>query len=76
MQIISLPRDIYIDYSEYVIDELRKAQPSYLKRKGHASNKSAPSIGQTIEYQKDIDALISHMWISSLILYMRYLIFI
>ncbi len=54
VQIISLPRDIYIDYSEYVIDELRKAQPSYLKEKGMNRINAAPSIGQTIEYQKDI----------------------
>ncbi|NLP00065.1 MAG: LCP family protein [Clostridiaceae bacterium] len=54
VQIISLPRDIYIDYSEYVIDELRKAQPSYLKEKGMHRINAAPSIGQTIEYQKDI----------------------
>ncbi|NLE24046.1 MAG: LCP family protein [Clostridiaceae bacterium] len=54
VQIISLPRDIYIDYSDYVIEALRKAQPSFLKEKGMHRINAAPSIGQTIEYQKDI----------------------
>lgn len=54
VNIISLPRDIYIDYSDYVIDSLRKVQPSYLKEKGMNRINAAPSIGQTIEYQKDI----------------------
>ena len=54
VKIISLPRDIYIDYSDYVIDSLRKAQPSYLKEKGMNRINAAPSIGQAIEYQKDI----------------------
>lgn len=54
VNLISLPRDIYIDYSDYVIDALRKAQPSYLKEKGMNRINAAPSIGQTIDYQKDI----------------------
>lgn len=54
VNVISLPRDIYIDYSDYVIDALRKAKPSYLKEKGMHRINAAPSIGQTIEYQKGI----------------------
>ena len=54
VKIISLPRDIYIDYSDYVINELKKAKPSYLKEKGMNRINAAPSIGQTIEYQKGI----------------------
>ncbi len=54
VNVISLPRDIYIDYSDYVIDALRKAQPSFLKEKGMNRINAAPSIGQTIEYQKGI----------------------
>ncbi|MGI6123644.1 MAG: LCP family protein [Acetivibrionales bacterium] len=52
--VISLPRDIYIDYSDYVIDALRKTNPSYLKEKGMHRINAAPSIGQTIEYQKGV----------------------
>ncbi|MGI6086226.1 MAG: LCP family protein [Acetivibrionales bacterium] len=54
VKLISLPRDIYIDYSDYVIDALRKAKPSYLKEKGMNRINAAPSIGQTIDYKKGV----------------------
>ncbi len=53
MQIISLPRDIYIDYSEYVLDALAEKKPSYLKEKGFHRINAAPSIGNAIEYKGD-----------------------
>lgn len=51
--VLSLPRDIYIDYSDEVIEALRKANPSYLKEKGMHRINAAPSIGNTINYKKD-----------------------
>ncbi len=54
MKIISLPRDIYIDYSENVMDALREAKPSYLKEKGMNRINAVPSIGNAIGYKKDI----------------------
>jgi len=53
VKIISFPRDIYIDYSDYVLDALREAKPSYLKEKGIHRINAVPSIGQAIEYQKN-----------------------
>ncbi|NMA66454.1 MAG: LytR family transcriptional regulator, partial [Clostridiaceae bacterium] len=53
VKIISFPRDIYIDYSDYVIDALRKAKPSYLKEKGIYRINAVPSIGDAIGYQKN-----------------------
>lgn len=52
VKLISLPRDIYIDYSDEVIDALRKAKPSYLKEKGMHRINAAPSIGDTINYKE------------------------
>lgn len=51
VKLISLPRDIYIDYSDKVIEELRKANPSYLKEKGMHRINAVPSIGNTIKYK-------------------------
>lgn len=52
VKLISLPRDIYIDYSDEVIEALRKADPSYLKEKGMHRINAAPSIGNTIKYKE------------------------
>jgi len=53
IKLISLPRDIYIDYSDEVLDALKKANPSYLREKGMHRINAAPSIGNMIEYRKD-----------------------
>lgn len=50
--ILSLPRDIYIDYSDAVIDALREARPSYLKEKGMNRINATPSIGNVIKYKE------------------------
>lgn len=54
MKIISLPRDIYIDYSDEVLSAIKKVKPSYLQEKGIYRINAVPSIGNTIGYQKDI----------------------
>lgn len=53
VKIISLPRDIYIDYSDEVIGALKKVKPSYLQSKGIYRINAAPSIGNAINYQKN-----------------------
>ncbi|NLM75999.1 MAG: LCP family protein [Clostridiaceae bacterium] len=53
VKIISFPRDIYIDYSDNVLNALKKAKPSYLKEKGINRINAVPSIGQAIGYQKN-----------------------
>lgn len=50
--ILSLPRDIYIDYSDAVIDALRETRPSYLKEKGMNRINATPSIGNVIKYKE------------------------
>lgn len=50
-KIISLPRDIYIDYSVDVLNAIKKVKPEYLESKGIYRINAAPSIGDTIEYE-------------------------
>lgn len=50
--ILSLPRDIYIDYSDTVLDALREVNPAYLKEKGMNRINAAPSIGNFIKYKE------------------------
>lgn len=50
--LLSLPRDIYIDYSDVIIDSLRETRPSYLKEKGMNRINAAPSIGDVIKYKE------------------------
>ncbi|HOQ76553.1 MAG TPA: LCP family protein [Thermoclostridium sp.] len=54
IRMISFPRDIYIDYSDFVKDELRKKKPSYLTEKGIEKINAAPAIGNAIEYKKNV----------------------
>jgi len=54
IRMISLPRDIYIDYSDFVKDELSKKKPSYLAEKGIEKINAAPAIGNAIEYKKNV----------------------
>lgn len=51
-KIISFPRDIYIDYSEDVINKLKKSKPALLSEKGINRINAAPSIGDAIDYKK------------------------
>jgi LCP family protein required for cell wall assembly len=53
VKIISLPRDIYIDYSDEILNAVKKVKPSYLKAKGIFRINAAPSLGDTISYQKN-----------------------
>jgi LCP family protein required for cell wall assembly len=54
IRMISLPRDIYIDYSDFVIDELREKKPSYLNEKGMNKINAVPAVGNAIEYKKNV----------------------
>lgn len=52
LTLLSLPRDIYIDYSDLVLDALMEHNPSYLKEKGMNRINAAPSIGNFIKYKE------------------------
>lgn len=52
VKLISLPRDIYIDYSDEVLEAIKKANPAYLREKGIHRINAAPSIGNTIKYNE------------------------
>lgn len=54
VKMINLPRDIYIDYRDYVIEELQAKKPAYLKEKGIFKINAAPSIGNAIGYKKNV----------------------
>lgn len=52
VKIISFPRDIYIDYSDNILDTIAKVKPALLKEKGIFRINAAPSIGDNIAYRK------------------------
>ncbi len=53
VKLINLPRDIYIDYSKELKNELKKAWSSYNKSKGIYKINAAHTIGKKLEYKKD-----------------------
>jgi LCP family protein required for cell wall assembly len=53
VKLISLPRDIYIDYSDDVLKALKEVMPNYAESKGIYKINAAPSIGSNIEYEKN-----------------------
>ena len=53
VKVINFPRDIYIDYSNEILDAVGKVKPYLLNEKGINRINAAPSIGDTINYQKN-----------------------
>jgi LCP family protein required for cell wall assembly len=54
IRFINLPRDIYIDYSDFVYDRMEKVKPGLIYEKGMLKINAAPSIGNRIEYKKNV----------------------
>lgn len=54
IHIISFPRDIYIDYSQAAIDEIKAIKPERLQDKGWNKINAVPSIGNAIGYKKNV----------------------
>ncbi len=52
VRLINIPRDIYVDYSDEVLDRLKKAFPKYTSSKGIFKINAAHTIGRLIEYNK------------------------
>ncbi|NLU31254.1 MAG: LCP family protein [Clostridiaceae bacterium] len=53
VRLINIPRDIYIDYSDEVLERLKKAFPKYTSSKGIFKINATHTIGRLIEYKKD-----------------------
>lgn len=53
VKLINLPRDIYIEYSTEVKNQLKKVWPSYSKSKGIYKINAAHTLGTKLEYKKD-----------------------
>ncbi len=53
VKLINLPRDIYIDYSNDVKNQLKKIWPSYSSSKGIYKINAAHTIGKKLEYKKE-----------------------
>lgn len=51
VNVISFPRDIYIDYTDEIIEAVKEEKPYYPKEKGFYRINAAPSIGDTIRYK-------------------------
>ena len=54
IKLLSLPRDIYIDYSDYVINKFNEAKPGLLKEPGMLKINAVPTIGNAINYKKNV----------------------
>ena len=54
VKMLSLPRDIYIDYSDFVTEEISKKKPALLNEKGINKINAVPSVGNAIEYKKNV----------------------
>jgi LCP family protein required for cell wall assembly len=52
IKLISLPRDIYIDYTDNILKAVKKSKPHYLESKGIYRINAVPSIGDAIQYEK------------------------
>jgi len=53
VKLINIPRDIYVSYSDDVIERLAKAYPKYKSSKGIYKINAAHTIGKFIGYKKD-----------------------
>lgn len=51
IQLINFPRDIYIDYSDEVLNKLKKKSPALYKAKGFQKINAAHTVGARIEYK-------------------------
>lgn len=51
IQIINIPRDIYMDYSEEVLEQLREKSPKLYEAKGFQKINAAHSVGARIGYE-------------------------
>lgn len=54
VKIISLPRDIYIDYSDDILNRVTEAKPTLLKNKGIYKINAVPLIGNIIKYKENV----------------------
>ena len=54
INLISLPRDIYIDYNDDIINKIRDAKPSLLQEKGIFKINAVPTIGNAISYKENV----------------------
>ena len=52
IQLFNFPRDIYIDYSDEILDRLKKKSPSLYNAKGFQKINAAHTVGARIEYKK------------------------
>lgn len=52
IQLLNFPRDIYIDYSEEILDKLKEKSPALYNAKGFQKINAAHTVGARIEYKK------------------------
>ncbi len=53
VQLFNCPRDVYIDYSEDVLDKLKEMSPKLYEAKGFQKINAAPNVGARIKYKND-----------------------
>lgn len=53
VKLINLPRDIYIDYSDEIVEAVRKVKSYYPDDPGFYKINAVPSVGQYINYKND-----------------------
>lgn len=52
IRVMNIPRDIYIDYSEEVLNQLREKSPKFYEAKGFQKINAAHSVGAKIGYEE------------------------
>ena len=53
IRLINFPRDIYIDYSDEVLDQLKEKSPKLYEAKGFQKINASHMVGRRIEYEKN-----------------------
>lgn len=53
IRLYNFPRDIYIDYSDEILNELKKKSPALYNAKGFQKINAAHTVGARIEYKKE-----------------------
>ena len=54
IRLINFPRDIYVDYSDDVLNQLREKSPKLYGAKGFQKINAAHTVGSRIEYENDM----------------------
>lgn len=67
VRLVDLPRDIYIDYSEHVLDQLKEAAKEFFSEKGSRKLNAAHVVGRKIQYSPEHESFSGNYEINFLV---------